>query len=231
MRLACWVLITGITGLSSDVLASPPADWSSTVSWGAVLPKDATPENDWPWATEEGSRCAWDAETLLCDDGGGIARAYRRWEGAVAGEPAWIRCVGLEWCAGTQVSQVVDGREQGRWASRVAPHGGWEWAVPASASTAAVSVEPVAVTMVGGEVWGASEAMLAAVGACPGASVLDEFPVAVLYDEQGARKVRLQGFPPESLDVICLVEALSAAPRPPEGAAVEVMLTAVSAPR
>jgi len=213
--------------------AAEPASWASSVDWGAPLPRGVIPEDDWPWATGEDAVCGWSGATLLCDDGAGISRAYRAWEGPVEGEPYWIRCAGLEWCAGARVSRDGGDRERWRWASRAPPHRGWEGAAPSAAPSVSGEGLGVTVTLVGGEAWGEHREVLAgALAACRGAEALDEFPLAVLYDEAGPRKVRLQGFPPATVDVSCLVDAAAAAPRPADGAAVEVMLTgAVSAPR
>jgi len=225
-----WLVIAA--GAAPAGAEETPVSWASSVAWGAPLPRGVVPEDDWPWATEEGARCGWQGETLLCDDGDGVSRAYRAWEGAVVGTPGWIRCAGLEWCAGTAVSRSADGRSLTRWASRVPPHRGWEWAAPPPSARVDVEREPVPVTIVGGEDWGEHLVALAAqVGGCAGAETLDEFPAAVLYDDAGARKVRLQGVPPEAVDAMCLVEALSTPPRPADGGAVEVMLTGISAPR
>jgi hypothetical protein len=207
--------------------APPLEDWAGGLGWGAPLPGGLEPEADYPWAAEASARCGWQGEVLLCDDGQGLSRAYRAWEGPVEGRPFWIRCAGLEWCAGTLAEAEVDGRRLGRWAYRLPPHRGWEWSLAETAGEGEGGPKAQGLTVEGGDGgWPGAETE-ARIAACPGAGALDQLPIEVLYFEGAPRKVRFQGWPPEGLAVRCVVEALSGAPKPVEGDSVEVMLTGV----
>ncbi len=223
------LMYTTSISLLAAALAGTPTPWAE-LPWGEPLPGDLLPETDWPWAGDEGARCGWREELLLCDDGAGLSRAYRAWEGPVeGGAPAWVRCAGLEWCAGELITWSEGGRSLGRWASRLPPHRGWEWSLPAPLPQPAPGDGSAVLSILGGEVWGAEaiEALAARLGSCRGAAGLERFPLEVIYDEQGPRKVRLQGRPPPDLDPLCLVYALSLTPRPAGGEAVELMVSGI----
>ncbi len=207
-------------------------DWSA-LDWGAPLPDGLTPENDWPWVPLSGSTCGWDGPLLLCDDGVGLERAYVEAAAAVEGRRIWLRCAGLEWCAGDlaeEALELADGRvvTLGRWA-RAAPAGvGWAWAeIGPSRHGASGDALGAPSALEGGEAWGAHRAALSArIGGCAGAASLERFPAQVIYAGGEAVKVRLQGFPPDAVDAACLARALGAAPAPAETRSVEVMLGA-----
>ncbi|MCB9744233.1 MAG: hypothetical protein H6741_03515 [Alphaproteobacteria bacterium] len=218
--------------VTSIVSASEP-DWSQ-LDWGGPLPEGAEEFVDLPWAGAPGERCVQQGETILCADASGLRHAHRPFAEAVSGgERTWLHTAGFEWTSGylTPV-QAPPGLVVERWGPRTQPLRGWESARrvdPTAGPAPTTEPAPLAarpVELQGAKALGPARAAVeASLSRCGGAP-FTTLPVAILYDPTGeARMVRLQGFPPEGVDMACVASALGAPRLHPERGVIELMLS------
>lgn len=185
--------------------------------WPTKLePKGGTPSSGLPYGLTVGLECRLNEGVHVCSASGVPVRALRAHQEPVpkAASAQWLRVSGLEWQGffTTPAGQVELGGQTVdvlRFGHPNAPHDGWEVAAwtptrPAGprVGRATLSKSPL--------LHGESQAQARMVG-CPLVS-LERFPIALLFDEQGAlRMLRLQGLPEQPLaevDLACVASAM-----------------------
>ena len=194
------------------------AMWWASAPLGQPVPEQLSRERDYPWASRMEDHCAWQGSLLLCaPPGRGVDRVYRAHEDPVlGGERRWLRSAGLEWRSGWVIPQDAPrGSVAYRWGQHAAPFAGWDVLEPAPPVRVSSVRGPRAVHVEGLDRYGpAAPAVVEALSRC-GSVALSRLPLVVLYDDGGeARMVRLQGFPPDDVDLDCVVAAVGGPARP-----------------
>ncbi len=210
---------------------TPPASapgWPEDVSWGG-----GERSTGLPYALGLGLECQHQDGMHLCTSEAKPVRAMRSHVEPVPATASvhWLRVSGLEWQAfySAPLGQVrLEGQPVAlvRYGHPNPPHAGWEVAGPLESRApgervgrAVLSKSPL--------LHGETRAQAAMLG-CP-LVAMDAFPIALLFDAQGAfRMLRLQALPEQplaELDLACVASAMEGLQVAPGTRVVELQLS------